>query len=77
MQGQLRDVREIFATRFAFAALLGDGSVVTWGHPKLGGDSSAVKEQLCDWALVRGFNLNYHNKETILFTIDLYYGNLN
>ena len=26
---------------------------------------------------VRGFNLSYHNKETILFTIDPQYGNLN
>ena len=29
------------------------------------------------WVLVIGFNLSYQNKETILFTIDLYYGNLN
>ena len=29
------------------------------------------------WVLVRGFNLSYHKKETILFTIDPYYGNLN
>ena len=28
-------------------------------------------------ALVRGFNLSYHNKETILFTLDPHYGNLN
>ena len=26
----------------AFAAILGDGSVVTWGDPNFGGDSSAV-----------------------------------
>ncbi|OLP78416.1 putative E3 ubiquitin-protein ligase HERC2 [Symbiodinium microadriaticum] len=32
----------------AFAALLGDGSVVTWGRPESGGDSSAVQEQLKD-----------------------------
>ena len=32
----------------AFAALLGDGSVVTWGRPDEGGDSSAVQEQLKD-----------------------------
>ena len=29
------------------------------------------------WVLVRGFHLSYHHKETILFTIDPYYGNLN
>ena len=28
------------------------------------------------WVLVKGFNLSYHDKETILFTIDPYYGNL-
>ena len=32
----------------AFAALLGDGSVVTWGDADDGGDSSAVQEQLRD-----------------------------
>ena len=30
-----------------------------------------------DWVLVYGLNLSYRNKETILFTIDPYYGNLN
>ena len=29
------------------------------------------------WVLVRGFNLSYHNKETILSTIDPYYCSLN
>ena len=29
------------------------------------------------WVLAKGFNLSYHNKETILLTIDPYYGNLN
>ena len=29
------------------------------------------------WGLVKGLNLSYYNKETILFTIDPYYGNLN
>jgi len=29
-----------------FAALLADGSVITWGKPELGGDSSAVQDQL-------------------------------
>ena len=29
------------------------------------------------WVLAKGFNLRYHHKETILFTIDTYYGNLN
>ena len=30
----------------AFAAILDDGSVVTWGHAEYGGDSSAVQDQL-------------------------------
>ena len=36
----------IQATQGAFAAVLGNGSVVTWGSPKHGGDSSSVQEQL-------------------------------
>ena len=31
---------------FAFAAILGDGTVVTWGDAECGGDSSAVHSQL-------------------------------
>ena len=30
----------------AFAAILGDGSAVTWGKAEYGGDSSAVQDQL-------------------------------
>ena len=30
----------------AFAAILADGSVVTWGAPEHGGDSRAVQDQL-------------------------------
>ena len=32
----------------AFAAILFDGSVVTWGHANTGGDSSTVQDQLRD-----------------------------
>ena len=32
----------------AFAAVLGDGTVVSWGHAAYGGDSSAVRDQLRD-----------------------------
>ena len=31
---------------YIFAAILGDGSVVTWGDSRSGGDSSAVQGQL-------------------------------
>ena len=36
----------IQATNAAFAAILADGSVVTWGYPDVGGDSWAVRDQL-------------------------------
>ena len=46
-QVQLRATRRggVFS---AFAALLGDGSVVTWGKAGAGGDNSAVQDQLRD-----------------------------
>ena len=46
VQGQLKTVQQIEATKVAFAAILGDGSVVTWGNAGGGGDSSAVQERL-------------------------------
>ena len=39
-------MQQIQATRSAFAAVLGDGSVVTWGKADSGGDSGAVRGQL-------------------------------
>ena len=43
----LRTTRvQLQASAGAFAAILDDGSVVTWGHPGEGGDSSAVQTQL-------------------------------
>ena len=46
VQHQRKNVRQIQATVMAFAAILGDGSVVTWGDADHGGDSSAVQHQL-------------------------------
>ena len=46
MQHQLKNVQQIQATRRAFAAILGDGSVMTWGDTRELGDSSAVQHQL-------------------------------
>ena len=46
VQGQLKHVQQIKASDAAFAAILSDGSVVTWGIADDGGDSSAVQEQL-------------------------------
>ena len=37
---------DIQATPYAFAAILGDSSVVTWGRAGYGGDSSVVRHQL-------------------------------
>eukprot|EP00435_Cladocopium_sp_Y103_P070698 s196_g35.t2 len=42
VQHQLRNVQHVQAAGTAFAAILGDGSVVTWGNRHHGGDSSAV-----------------------------------
>ena len=39
-------MQQIQASIYAFAAILGDGSVVTWGHEHYGGDSHAVQDQL-------------------------------
>ena len=37
-----------------FAAILGDGSVVTWGEAASGGYSSAVQDQLRDVQQIHG-----------------------
>ena len=39
-------VQHIYSTSAAFAAVKDDGSVLTWGKPEKGADSSAVREQL-------------------------------
>eukprot|EP00434_Breviolum_minutum_P007778 symbB.v1.2.006864.t1/scaffold415.1/size208980/7 len=39
-------VQQIQASHGAFAAILEDGNVVTWGRADYGGDSSAVQDQL-------------------------------
>ncbi|WFO49867.1 Ig-like domain-containing protein [Aeromonas veronii] len=44
----LTDVKAITAGQSAYAALKGDGTVVTWGDPNYGGDSSSVAGQLVD-----------------------------
>eukprot|EP00913_Durusdinium_trenchii_P034594 g32364.t1 len=46
VQNQLNDVRQICATTLAFAALLGDGSIVAWGDPRFGGSTRRVQSQL-------------------------------
>ena len=46
VRDQLRGVQQIQASFRAFAAILEDGSVVTWGDANYGGDSLAVRDQL-------------------------------
>ena len=47
VQDRLKGVQQVRATIVsAFAALLADGSVVTWGDPDCGGDSSDVQDRL-------------------------------
>ncbi|CAE6946903.1 HERC2 [Symbiodinium sp. KB8] len=46
VQEKLKHVLQIQSTDKAFAAILADGSVVTWGDPDYGGDCSALEEQL-------------------------------
>ena len=46
VRDQLKGVRQIQANAYAFAAILEDGSVVTWGYAAYGGNSSAVRDQL-------------------------------
>lgn len=49
-QDELREIRQVVAAESAFAALRSDGHVITWGRADIGGDSSAVTEQLSHWA---------------------------
>ena len=46
VQGQLKGVQQIQASGCAFAAILTDGSVVTWGSSECCGDSQCVQAQL-------------------------------
>ena len=48
VRDQLKGVQHVQSNGSAFAAILADGSVVTWGDPDLGGDSSEVRDQLND-----------------------------
>lgn len=45
VQDQLKHVQRIVATRYAFAAVLADGSVVTSGDAAFGGDSTSVRDE--------------------------------
>ena len=45
---------QVCHTESAFAAILGDASVVTSGHSKSGGESSAVQNQLKNLQQIQG-----------------------
>eukprot|EP00439_Symbiodinium_sp_Y106_P080548 s955_g19.t1 len=51
LEEELHDVQQLVATRFAFAALLGNGTVVTWGKAAFGGRGK--QEQLKRVELLR------------------------
>jgi alpha-tubulin suppressor-like RCC1 family protein len=38
VRDRLKNVQHIAASTSAFAAVLNDGSIVTWGNPEHGGD---------------------------------------
>ena len=59
MQNRLRNVQQIQANMHAFAAILADGSVVTWGHADYGGDSDAVQGQLKNVQQVQASDLAF------------------
>ena len=48
VQDQLKDVQQVQACSKAFAAIVGDGSVVTWGDPicTYSGESTDMWDQL-------------------------------
>ena len=45
LQDQLHDVQHIHASHYAFAAVLADGSLVTWGASHAGGDMPRAKRE--------------------------------
>lgn len=44
---RLHNVQQLAASNGAFAALLEDGQIVTWGSPYSGGESRGLQERLC------------------------------
>ena len=46
VQDQLKNVQQVVGGPAAFAAIIADGSVVTWGEGPNFGDTSGLQEQL-------------------------------
>ena len=55
VQNVLKNVQQIQATSRAFAAIVTDGSVVTWGDAEYGGDSGAVHKALKNVQQIQSF----------------------
>ena len=51
---EVRSVKQVQSNSHAFAAILDDGSVITWGSDTGGGDSSRVQDQLRDVVQIQG-----------------------
>ena len=51
-------VKNVYSTIYAFAALKNDGSVVTWGDARYGGDISGLTDDLSD-GVAEIFSNNY------------------
>lgn len=65
-----RNVQQIYATQFAFAAILADGRVVSWGDPASGGDSSGVQDRLRQGENLTG--QQKHGVKSMLFDEDMF-----
>ena len=58
-------MEKIQASAHAFAAVLADGSVVTWGSPEFGGDSSSVRDELKNVPGFHTWNMISDSKEAM------------
>jgi len=59
VKDKLVNIKHIYSTDKAFAALLKNGIVVTWGDEETGGDSSEVKDQMSDIGVETIYSTKY------------------
>lgn len=57
-EAQKKAIVNIYSNHASFAAVTGEGRVITWGYPKYGGDSSKVKDQLQSGVVSITSNIN-------------------
>ena len=48
LQSQLVNVQQLSSTKAAFGAIRADGSVITWGSPRAGGDTWLTEKHVND-----------------------------